>query len=221
MPNRADFIADICSEINRKSDQARAQAVNWVRRATSRLNQDLRVKEMLSHAVRPISGPRFPVPDGFLKVRSLRVTAGNGADYYGASKGALAYAPPDTMSEQAARMATAQYPGFYTNHGREIEMAPWRLSGNYQADLWYYARIPELTTDTSTNVILEANYDLYLDAALVHAFAWTQETDQSMSKAAMVQATIAKLNEMHEMERYGDGALIVPPPASTVRRRYS
>lgn len=187
----------------------------WVDSATARLNRSLRISEMLTHRILPLTGASFSAPSDFLEPRELRVaTNPDGAVALGSVRGPLIYSPPSEMAAYAnAEYRGGELPGYFTTRGTEIEIIPWAVpSGDYQVSLWYFAKIPALTTDVSTNVILENYQDLYLSAALIYGHRFFLETESSVLKDGLVAQECAELNDRFKDAKYGDGPLVARAP---------
>lgn len=199
----------------------------WVESATNRIEQDLRVKEMLRHKVLPVTGPNFSAPVDFLHPSELRIAVNPqaGEIRVGPSRGPLLYASPAeiaTMSERTDRAALLGHaPGYYTTQGDQFEIVPYAVpAGSYQISLWYFGRLDPLTTAESTNPVLQRYQDLYLNAALIYGHRFYLETQESIVREGLVGAEIDRLNRQFQEAKYGSGPLVMRP-APKIGGRFS
>lgn len=222
MGSRADLIQAVADAINREDVIENGIAARWVKKATARLNQELRILEMTRHVVMPISSPKFVVPVDYVAVHAMKL---NSAPTAGAVLGSnvdnLIYQPPFEISQHRFPGCNDRRPKYYTVHGREFEFAPFVTGQQFQIDLRYYAELTALSSDTDTNYILEKFPDLYEKAMLVYGFRHTMEFDASDKMAMDVSNEIAMLNTRKENQKYGDGPLIIPPAAHRLGGRHS
>jgi hypothetical protein len=192
----------------------------WVRSATARINRDLRVKEMLTHRVLPLTAARFNVPADFLSANEVRLASNPvGEVRQGVSRGPLLYVSPAELATLAAATWAPDSPGYYTTHGDEIEIAPYSTT-TAQISLWYFAKLKAPQADADTNAILENYEDLYLSAALIFGHRFWLERDEALVREGMVTQEIARLNEAFQDAKYGDGPLVMRP-ARRMGGRYS
>ena len=143
--------------------------------ATSRIQRDMaRIKHPFAviRALAPVVQNYVPLPADFVSVYQLLETD---------TTAQLEYVSPDQSKEVMSRgwdntavrpsaTATARNPTYYTLLGTRIRIFPPPGSETpLELDLWYYARIPALRTQTPTNWVLTRYPDLYLYGTLVHS----------------------------------------------------
>lgn len=198
-----------------RDDIEEEEANAWVDSATARISRSLRNAEMLRHRVLALTGASFALPDDFLEVREVRLgTNPPGGATLGTVKGTLIYAPPAELTLMSGMAYPgADLPGYFTIRGTEIEIVPWAVpSGEYQVSLWYFASIPNLTTDAATNTVLEKYQDLYLSATLIYGHRFYLEDDKALLKEGLVAQECQELNDKFREAKYGDGPLVARPP---------
>lgn len=213
MPSRAEFVSLVALALAR-DEIPDAVMASWLRKAAKRINEELRVGEMLKHKVLPVSGTSFVLPTDFIRARDVRLGADTGVQIaLGSSKGALVYCTPAAMATmQANRPAPGSAPGYYTVNGRQMDLSPFGAGQTYQIALWYFAAFPDLGADASaTNALTEQFEDLFLNAVLIFGHRHYFEDDRALLKDGLVQQEIARLNLAFEEAKYGDGPLVMQP----------
>lgn len=222
--NRLQLFAEVLADCNREDKADRLPG--WLASAEFRINNKLRDQRMVQRAVLEITEMVFPVPPDLIAPKSMSirvasVTPGSPGDIVG---GAL-YIAADMLDNGLADPAVYEPrgPRFFTMRGRSIELGNWNLAGEYQVDLWYYANLPVLDSDTSTNWLLTVAPHIYKDAMLHFAFLHLQEFDTSDRCLVRMSAELDFLNEQNKELLQGSGPLIQRPTpgfgGSTRRRR--
>jgi len=204
---RAELSARAMSALVRvPEDHPAGEVDSWIRRATQRINSELRVGEMVVTVEIPLAGRFLQLPADFLHANSLRLNP---------NKGPLIYSTPAELAAYAAKPALAgQLPGYFTTRGRQLEIVPWAVpSSEYKAELAYFAKVPKLgDADASSNWLLEDHEDLFLNAVLIFGHRFWMEDDRALLKDGLVAQEIVRLNDRFSDAKYGDGPLVMPPP---------
>lgn len=206
MVARKDLIRSVATDIAREEIIENGKGSEFVRLATARLNQELRINDMLTRAVVPIKSAEVDLPWDFISAKTIRVE--NAA---GVSRGPLLYATPEDIADYGSARVHPEGPGYFTTYGAILELAPYRAHEDIKLDLRYYREIPELAADDDTNFIVQKYPDLYLKAMLVYGFRYGLEFDASREMEGLLTLEIGRLNERKEAEKYGDGPLIRRP----------
>lgn len=214
MGTRADLISSVLDDIDRP--ELTDKAVRWVRYAEARFNEVLRVRDMLTRAVLPVTGPRFRLPDNYIAMEEVGVNRDviGGQLQAGISRGDMLYASPSQIREMAseARWHTLPYPGIYTVHGKEIELAPWRASAiGFQIELLYFRKIPALATDDSTNWLLEGYEELYANCVKIFGHRHLLENDRANEYETIIAGQIQIMNDRYQGEKFGSAQLVARP----------
>lgn len=204
---RAELATRTLSALVRISeDHPPGEVDSWIRKATQRINSELRVGEMVTTTEIPLAGRFLTVPDDFLHPTSVRLSP---------NAGPLIYATPAELAAFAARPALAStVPGYFTTRGRQIEIVPWAVPlDTYKVELAYFAKVPKLgDLDESTNWLLDDHEDLFQNAVLIYGHRFWMEDDRALLKDGLVAQEIARLNDKYQEAKYGDGPLVMPPP---------
>ena len=99
----------------------------------------------------------------------------------------------------------AARPRYYTHADSQFRLYP-TPDADYDIELLYYAKIPDLATNT-TNWLLEYAPDVYLYGSLLHSAPYLQEDARVAVWAQMYSAAVARLNEASEKARYSGSGL--------------
>lgn len=210
--NRGDLKAACLDALNRRDLDGAAEL--WITGTTRRINTELRHRDMLRHRVLAVTSNVTPAPDDFIEVETLKVNrdGGSGPIVPGQAGGGLLYAPPDRIAQMAAEQSPGIYsPGFYTTHGKQIELAPWRGDTSWQLDLWYYAKIILAPVPTATNWFLEEYPHVYLNGLMTFGHRFLLEPEAALGYEALFGSEITMINDSEKMAKHGNGPLIVAP----------
>lgn len=220
--NRGELRAAALDALNRKSLTAVADM--WITAATSKINTTLRHRKMLKHKVLPVTGRTFAAPVDFIEAETARLNKDpvGGAIIPGAPVGELTYAPASEIIGMAASVSRAeQSPQFFTTHGLQFELAPWRGVAEYQFDLWYYARLSLAKTDDASNFFMEEYPHVYLNAVMAAGHRFLLEHDTALGYEGLFAGDIQQINEAERNAKTGNGPLIVPPAGRRMGGRFS
>lgn len=137
------------------------QIPDFIRLAETRLQRELRIRQMLKSATATMTGGDSTVglPSDFLEMRDLYI-AGN-------PRATLNYLSPSAFSRDA-RADESGKPFYYTIIGSEMKFAP-VPDGNYTLEMLYYTKPPVLSDSNSSNVFLANCPDALLYGSLAQA----------------------------------------------------
>lgn len=109
-----------------------------------------------------------------------------------------------SMEMQSMREAsnTAGKPAFYALTQGEIELYP-TPDAAYDLEMYYYAKLPALSTSQTANVILDNFPDAYLYGALIHSAPFLGEDARMQTWAALFQSAIDGINADNEKAKTG------------------
>ena len=97
---------------------------------------------------------------------------------------------------------TSGKPAYYAVTAGEIEVYP-TPDGTYDAELYYYSRIPALSASNTSNWVLEYFPSCYLYGALVHSAMYLKDDARLQGWAALYQNEIAAINAESEKSKFG------------------
>lgn len=146
----------------------------------TRLNRELRVRQMeASTPLAPSSGVAT-LPTDFLEVRRV-VWNGNAPI-------TLQFATPDYI--QDSYQGITGLPIVYTIMGSQLTVAP---ADDTSLTLNYYQQIPALSVASPTNWFMTAYPDAYLKGTLVECFTFTRDTDNATMWESRLQQALGEI----------------------------
>lgn len=164
-----------------------------IRLAEALIFRKLRHYEMITADTITFSSQTMALPDGFRAMISIS-TDGQ---------------PWDFMSPQRLRSSAVwQYSWdannsvAYTIEGKNITIAP-PPSGSPVADILFWKALDPLSDTNTTNGLLQANYDLYLWAALAAVYDNAEDIEQEAKYLQKVAQLIVDLNKESRAYRRG------------------
>lgn len=132
---------------------------DFITLAESRVNRELRVREMVSQVTGTVGTATLAIPSDFIEV--LRFTLDTETD------APLEYRPVDDSEHRAASLSSGP-PAWFSVIGGQFRLYP-QPDGDYAYMLDYYAQLPALSDSNTTNWLLEKAPDVYLFGALAEA----------------------------------------------------
>lgn len=217
--NRQELFAEVLIDLNREDKADRLPG--WLTSAEFRINQMLRVEDMVRNSLLEITELRFPVPPNYLAPFSLSIRRASGTvGIPGEKVGTALYVPPAQMDNDPSAFIRNN-PYWFTVRGNFVELGGWRNPGPFQVDLFYYAELDKLPNPTSTNFLLATAPHVYKDGMLHFGFRHLQEPQAANDHLTTMAAEIQAMNNRAEETKHGAGPLIARPIRSygTGRRR--
>lgn len=225
---RAELRQAVADGLNRKDLIASPITKGWIASATTRINTMLRHRAMMKHKIIAVDKPIFALPGDFLEAQSMSVNRDipGGTIRPGAARGPLEYAPAAeirTMASESLMRDDWCGPRWFTTHGLNMEVAPWKNDGerSYQADLWYFAKIVLPDDDDATNFFLTDYPHVYINACMTYGHRFLLEPGMAMGYEQIFAAEIQAINDAEENARIGRGPLIMRPPTRRLGGRHS
>ena len=189
MTDFSDFCAQIADYANRQ-DWSPALVTSFVRMAESKLNQELRVAQMIQFDDGLIASRCAPLPPDWLAMELVRVANDAGADGFLPAR----YKAQDEFFNQRDDRTWM----YYTIVGTQIFFGgtPDPVNGTVYK-LVYYGEVP-VFSDTQTSFVYTKYPSLYLSAAMMHAYLHAVGEEQNAANAkALAEDQIQKLNAAH------------------------
>lgn len=189
MSDFSDLKAQIAEWANRQ-DWSDALVTSFVRMAESKFNQELRVANMIQFDDGLITARCAQLPDDWLAMDLVRVANSNGADGFLPAR----YKSRDEFFNQVDTKTWM----YYTLVGTQMFFGgtPDPVNGT-EYKIVYYGEVPVLS-DTQTSWIYTKHPQLYLSAAMMHAYLHAVGEEQQAAQAkALTEDMIQKLNAAH------------------------
>lgn len=189
MSDFADLKSQIAEWSNRQ-DWSDALVTSFVRMAEAKLNQELRVAQMIQMDDGIITSRCAPLPPDWLAMDLVRVANSNGADGFLPAR----YKSRDEFFNQTDKNTWM----YYTIVGTQIFFGgtPDPVDGTVYK-LAYYGEVPALSDD-QTSWVYTKYPSLYLSAAMMHAYMHAVGEEQQAGNAKqLVEDQIQKLNAAH------------------------
>lgn len=167
---------------------------DFIRLAETRLQRELRTRQMLKSATATMTGADSTVglPTDFLEMRDLYVV--------GNPRVPLNYLSPSAFSRDA-RADESGKPFYYTIIGSEMQFAPVPDSG-YTLDMLYYYKPTVLSDSNSSNVFL-ANYpDALLYGTLAQAEPYLMNDPRIATWAGLYDSCIELIKTSDDSSEY-------------------
>jgi hypothetical protein len=202
MTDFSDFKLQIAEWANRE-DWTDALVTSFVRMAEEKLNQELRVGQMIRSAANVVTCRCSELPGDWLAMDLVRVENASGADGFLPAR----YKARDEFFNQRDR-STWMY---YTIVGTTLHLGgtPEPVDGT-QYQISYYGEVPVLS-DSQQSWVYTKYPSLYLDAALMHAALHAVGEEQSAANfKQLTEDKIQKLNAAH-MGAKASGSRVTMP----------
>lgn len=194
----AGLIAEIWDSLDR--DQVTDLAEGWIAAAESRMNAELRVRQMVGRSTATISAGFAAMPTDFLATRQMKLSA---SPYT-----LLGFLTQEQMSSFKATSPSGAV-AYFSIAGAEFEFAPIPASDT-DVELRYFAAIPALTTLNTTNWLL-ARYPLaYKRAAIVEAGLYYRDGELTNANEALFQDQLRLIR----LNSRDDAFTLTPTPSA-------
>ncbi len=182
----ADLLADVADTLDR--DDLTTRLPRWLKHVEARLNRLLQDPDMEASAT--LTGDGAALPADFGAMVSIGTADGNPLT-------------PIGNAEYSAIRPTSGVSRYYTIREGKIYYAP----GSVNPTLIYQRRIPPLTTDNTTNWLLERAPDIYFYGVLLEANAWDFDNEAAAAWKSLWDEGIAELKQDASRRKWGAGPL--------------
>lgn len=206
MSSRAELFASVLRDLNREDKEP--YLAEWLTSAEFRINAALRIDDMIKRTVTDLDEKLISPPIDFVAVKQLSLLLGSGI-VPGTRAGDLGYMPSNLFDEGNYELQSR--PTFYTTRGKVFEFIGWTGPGPYQLDMRYYAELPKLPNDESTNWFLDKAPHVYREAMLHFGFRHLKEYDTANTCLTTMTQEITFLNDQDQQKQIA-GPLVMRPP---------
>ena len=168
--------------------------------AEANMERTLRTRKMLVRANATIDTQYSAVPSDFLEIRSMKITSSNPIQPM--------YADTiESMDARDAKSSGSGKPMYFCVVGNQIRVHP-VPSGNYTAELAYYASISKLSASVATNWILTSYPDAYLYGALLQAAPYLKDDERAGVWTTLYATAVDAIKTADERAASSGGALV-------------
>lgn len=188
LANYSELQTSIAEELDR-SDLT-AKIPDFIVLAESRINSEVRIREMLTRASFSISSRYTSLPSNFLEMRDFRLLTNPVRP--------LQYVNSQEMTRYYD--TAAKPPTYYTIHEDiELDSPP---DTSYSGEIIYYKQVDPLAT-TSTNAILTRAPSLYLYGALLESAPYLLNDERMQTWNALYTGHLAALHKSDRKSQRG------------------
>jgi hypothetical protein len=190
-----------------------ARIPTFIQLAEAKINRELFVRQMENRATTSVdtgsTEPEFiSLPDDFQSMRRVRLSGVTG-------KPRLHYRTQTQMDDFREGIANvAGQPCYFTIFGTEMELCP-TPDTDYEIEMVYRQNIPALTSDNTTNWLIELAPDLYLYGALLESAPYIKEDGRTQTWGNAFSSTLATLNNLGLTSTFNAGPLEVRASGKT------
>jgi hypothetical protein len=196
--NYSTLQTTIADFLNR--DDLTSAIPTFVQLAEAQINRDIRHWKMETRAEATVDAgdDYIQIPADWMETIRIGLTEGDTFPLDLISRAALA-------DKRSGAQNASGRPRYYTHADSQFRLYP-TPDADYDVELLYYAKVPDLATN-STNWLLSEAPDIYLYGSLLHTAPYLQEDTRVGVWAQLYSAAVARLNEESEQARYSGSGL--------------
>ena len=157
---------------------------DFISLAESEFTRNLRHRKMITLSDATIDSEYTQTPDDWFQTQTLILETNPVTK--------LQYLTPDALKEKRAASGAKGKPTHYTMIGTEIQVYP-VPSGDYTAELVYYAKIPSLSDANTTNWMLQFAPDIYLFGSLLQSAPYLADDQRIAVWNSMYQSKVSDI----------------------------
>ena len=198
--NYTDLQTTIADFLNR--DDLTAVIPTFIQLAEAQMNREIRHWKMEQRANGQQSGGDqwMQVPSDWLETIRLNVIAQGTSPVTLTSRAAMA----DIRAKN--ENVSTKTPYLYCHSDSQFELYP-TPSETMEFELLYYQKIDNLSSETTTNWLLEDAPDVYLYGALLHSAPYLADDARVAVWAQMYSAAVQNVNGASEQARYSGSGM--------------
>jgi hypothetical protein len=183
----------LVSEYMHRSDITDSLLDDWVDWACLRIGRKLRSLENEHYLSFSVTANPTALPADFTDMRTISFKAGRGDV-------TLRSVPTHHLT----RWGNGGEPAVYSIKAKSIDIRPFQAK---DYDLFYYSA-PVLSTDLSTDAVLDAHPFIFLQAALIEAHTWAQDFQLREQALATFVSEVDDINKQAATAMTGDAPAI-------------
>ena len=193
----AELQTSIANWLNR--DDLTTVIPDFISLTEAGINRSLRHYKMINRVDATLDSRYVQMPADWMETVRFSITSGNTYKIELISR--------DDMLEYRQNTADVSgRPRFYANIGDTIEVFP-TPDADYQMQLQYYAKTPELSATNASNWLLASAPDIYLYGALVQAAPYLNDDARTQTWAALYASAMQSLQKASDDTRFAGSGL--------------
>lgn len=173
---------------------------HFIELAEARFNRDLRVRQMVKRSTAQLDEGYITLPGDWLEAKNIQINTS-----FGPRK--LEY----VTLEQADQLRlgagdAAGDPHYFNITGSQLEIIP-NPSGDPEIEMTYYAKIPALSSQNTSNWLLTSWPDMYLYGSLAHAAPYLKDDERVAVWAAFYDRALQEITDSDARAQYSGSVL--------------
>ena len=174
---------------------------DWVAFTSTRINTQLRLLEQEYRTVTVPTEQFISLPPDFIEMRHIQTSQDGGTPLRFVSSGQL-----DIMRKRYSDSFSPMK--FYTILNNQIELAPAPSADNEaMLEMFYFAKLPALPNDASTNKVLAAYPQLYLYGCMIESAALREAPDDAAAYGQLWRDYAETLTKRQDKARFSGESL--------------
>ena len=176
-------------------DDLTSVSSTFITLAETDLNRRLRHWKMEARSTAEIDTKYSAIPADMLEPIRFHITSGE-------TNPLELISQVELLDRQQRAGNVSGNPRYYAMTAGELQVHP-APDGVYNAELYYYQKIPALSDSNTTNWLLGEYPDVYLYGALVHSAPYLKEDARITTWAALYQSALDGANAASDQTKYG------------------
>lgn len=164
-----------------------ARLPSFIANAEAKVNRWLRDQKMEAQDTAVVATALTALPDDFAEAITVQVTSGAPAPY-----SRLDPAPSDVLASYDSDLGATGRPRFYSILGQQLQLCP-APAQPYTVLLTYFTKLPALSVANTSNWLLEAAPDIYLDGSLAGFYEFDRDFEAANRYLQKFEAGLAEL----------------------------
>lgn len=194
----AQLKSDIADWLNR--EDLTAKIPSFIRLAEARFNRDLRVRQMVKRAVSDLDAGYISLPSDWLEAKNIQINTASGPRK-------LEYVTLEQADDlRLKRGNTAGDPHYFNITGSQLEIIP-SPGGEPEIEMTYYAKVPALSDENTSNWLLTTWYDMYLYGSLAHTAPYLKDDERVQTWAAFYDRALQEITDSDARAQYSGSVL--------------
>lgn len=167
-----------------------AAVPDFIRLLETRVNRDLRTRDMKTSATVALTSGAGTLPADYLEMIEVKES----------TNGYRSIRPmPESYGTTEFPTAVSGCPDHYVISGDTITTVP---AATGSLAITYYAKVPALSDASPTNWLLTKAPDVYLYGSLIEGATYTKDNEETARNSALYEEALAKLKRADRGSRY-------------------